>query len=177
MNCKAVTIIPSSELSSQLRVADYSECPSFWRNSFMIAKASINGERHGRIWKDPVPFTEGLVRGDHDGTSLIACGDEFEEHAGFGLVLGDVGQIVEDKQIELVERVDGGFELEFAAGDLQLLDEIGCSGEQHPPAVLDQCEADGCGEMALAAAGRPEQQDISPLGDQPSPAAIAMTWS
>lgn len=88
-------------------------------------EAVHRGERQGRIWKDPVSFTEGLVRGDDNGSSLIACGDEFEEHAGFGLVLGDVGQIVEDEQIELVELVDGGFELEFAAGDLQLLDEIG----------------------------------------------------
>lgn len=104
--------------------------------------------------KNPVPFPERLVCGDHDGSPLIACGDEGEEHTRFGLVLGDVDEIVEDEQIELVELGDGGFYLQFVAGDLQLLDEIGGSGEQHPPAVLDQREADGCGEMALSATRR-----------------------
>jgi len=44
--------------------------------------------------------------------------------------------------------------------DLQPLHEIGGSGEQHAPTVLDQCEAEGGREMALAAAGWAEQQDI-----------------
>ena len=51
-------------------------------------------------------------------------------------------------------------ERELAPGDLQLLDEIGGAGEQHAPAVLDEGEADGSGEMALAAAGRAEQQQV-----------------
>jgi hypothetical protein len=45
--------------------------------------------------------------------------------------------------VEAVESVDGGFEAEFAARDLKLLDEVGCSGEEHPPAILDRGEADG----------------------------------
>jgi hypothetical protein len=44
-------------------------------------------------------------------------------------------------------RVDGGLEGEFAAGDLELLDEVGGPGEQDPRSVLDQGEADACGEM------------------------------
>ncbi len=55
---------------------------------------------------------------------------------------------------------DGGFEVEFAARDLQLLDEIGGAGEEDAPAILDEGEADGRGEMALAAAGRPEQEQV-----------------
>ena len=37
--------------------------------------------------------------------------------------------------------------------DLQLLHEVGSSGEQNPVAIFDQGKADGGGEMALAAAG------------------------
>ena len=55
------------------------------------------------------------------------------------------------------------FEGELAARDLQPLDEIGGAGEQHAPAVLDEREADGCRQMALAAAGRAEQQQIGAL--------------
>lgn len=129
----------------------------------VMNKPIDRGEGHGGIRKDAVPFSKGLIGGDHDGAPLISCADEFEEHARFGLVLGDVGQIVEDEQIELVELCDGGFELELPPRDLKLLDEIGRAGEQHAPAVLDQGEADGRGEMALSAAGRPKQQDIGTL--------------
>ena len=121
-------------------------------------------EGHSRVREDPVPFAEGLVRGDQDGSSLVSGRDQFEQDAGLGLILGDIGEVVEDQQIELVELGDGGLELQFAAGDLQLLDQIGGSGEEHAPAVLDQREADGGREMALAAAGWPEHEDIGPLG-------------
>ncbi len=48
------------------------------------------------------------------------------EH-GFGLVLGDVGEVVEDQQVVLVEPGDGSFERKFAPSDLQALDERGGS--------------------------------------------------
>ena len=40
---------------------------------------------------------------------------------------------------------DRAFESEFAAGDLQALDEFAGAHEQHPPSVLDEGEADRCG--------------------------------
>ena len=67
------------------------------------------GERHGGIGEDPVPLSEGLVGGDQDGSPLVAGADQLEEHAGLGLVLGDVGEIIEDQQVELVEPGDGGY--------------------------------------------------------------------
>ena len=69
--------------------------------------------------------------------------DQLEQDARLGLVLGNVGEVVEDQEVEAVEPVEGGFEGEFAAGDLELLDEIGGPGEQDLPAVLDKSEADG----------------------------------
>ena len=53
--------------------------------------------------------------------------------------------------VELGERA---FEGEFTASDLQALDEIAGSREQDAPSVLDEREADGRREMALAAAGQ-----------------------
>ena len=47
------------------------------------------------------------------------------------------GKIVEDKQIETIEAVDRRLKAKIAAGDLQLLHEIGGSGEQNAVAVLD----------------------------------------
>jgi hypothetical protein len=62
-----------------------------------------------------------------------------------------------DQEVILVELGKRAFEREFAACDLQALDEIAGAHEQHAPSILDECEADGCRKMALAAAGRPEQ--------------------
>ena len=84
----------------------------------MVNKTVHRGEGHGRIGEDPIPFSKRLVGGDHDVAPLIPCGDEFEEHACFGLVFGDVGEIVEDEQVELVELCYGRFQLQFASCDL-----------------------------------------------------------
>ena len=84
-----------------------------------------------------------LIGGDEHGASLVAGADEFEQHAGLGLIFGDVGEVVEDQQVEAIEPVDGGFEAEFAARHLEFLDEIGSASEHEPPAALDEGEPDG----------------------------------
>ena len=56
-------------------------------------------ERHGLIREDLAPFAERLVGCDEHGAPFVACGDQLEQHAGLGLVLGDVGEIVEDEEI------------------------------------------------------------------------------
>jgi hypothetical protein len=73
-------------------------------------EAIDGGERHSLAREDPAPFAEGLIGGDQDGSAFVAGGDEFEKHAVPGLVLGDIGEIVEDQQVILVELVDRGFE-------------------------------------------------------------------
>jgi hypothetical protein len=45
-------------------------------------------------------------------------------------VLGDVGKIIEDQEIEAIEAVDGGLEVELAPRHLELLDEIGSADEE-----------------------------------------------
>jgi hypothetical protein len=62
----------------------------------VVDEAIDGGQRHGGIREDTVPFSEGLVRSDQDGSPLVAGADQLEEHAGLGLVLGDVGEVVED---------------------------------------------------------------------------------
>ena len=69
------------------------------------------GERHGGVREDPIPFAEGLIGGDQHRALFVACADELEQHAGLGLILGDVGEVIEDQQIEAIEAVDGGLEV------------------------------------------------------------------
>lgn len=61
----------------------------------VMDEAVDGGQRHGGIGKDLSPFAERLVGGDHHGSSFITGADEFEQHAGLGLVLGDIGEVVE----------------------------------------------------------------------------------
>ena len=103
-----------------------------------------DGDSHRRIGEDLAPVAEGLVGGDQQGSPLVAGADQLEQDAGLGLVLGDIGEVVEDQQVVFIEPGDGRFEGELAAGDLQPLHEIGGAGEQHAPAVFDQGEAGRC---------------------------------
>ena len=101
------------------------------------------GEGHGLIWKNPPPFTEGLIGGDQHGSALVAGTDELEEDAGFGLIFGDVGQVVEDQQMICVELGDGGFELQVTPESCRRpcreaaappRDDAECAGSSVPPA-------------------------------------------
>ena len=123
------------------------------------------GQCHCRVRKDRIPFPERLVGRDQHGAAFVSCTDEFEEHAGLGLVLGDVGDVIEDEQVELIEFRDCTFEDEIAARLLELLDQIGGAGEEDAVTVLDKCEHDGGAEMRLAYARRAKQHDVAALSD------------
>jgi hypothetical protein len=59
-----------------------------------------------------------LVGGDGDAAIFVAPSDQFEEDAGFGLILVGVGDVVENDQVELVEFGQGRLEDKIAAGGL-----------------------------------------------------------
>ncbi len=129
-----------------------------------VMDEAVDGrERHGLIGEDFAPLAERLVGGDQHGSPLIARGDQLEQHAGLGLILGDVGDVVEDEEVVAVEFGDRAFKRQFAAGDLKPLHKIGGAGEQHPPAVFDEGETERGREMAFAHARRAEQQDVGPF--------------
>ncbi len=104
----------------------------------MVHEPVGSRQRHGLIGENLAPFAEGLVGRDQQGSAFIAGGDQLEQHAGLGLILGDVGDIVEDQQLVLVELGDGGFEPHLPARHLQSLDEVGGAHEQHAPAVVNE---------------------------------------
>ncbi len=131
----------------------------------MVDKPVDGCQRHGRIGEDCIPFSEGLVGCDEHGSSLVSGADEFEQHAGLGLILGDVCDVVEDQKVEFVELRDGAFEDEIAPRLLQLLNQVGGPGEEHAVALLDKGKADGRAEMRLAHTWWPEQQDVAAFAD------------
>ena len=77
-----------------------------------------------------LPQSPRLVGRNEDRTALVAGADQLEQHAGLGLVLRDVGEVVENEEVEPVEPVDRGLEDQFATRDLELLHQIGRSREE-----------------------------------------------
>src|SRR5665213_3232482 len=83
-----------------------------------VDEAIDGGEGHGGVWEALAPFAERLVGGDQGGAALVAAADQLEENGGLGLLRGDVGQVVEDQEVEAVEPGDGRFEGQLATGEL-----------------------------------------------------------
>src|SRR5438445_8611623 len=129
----------------------------------VMNEAVDGGERHGLVWKDLAPFAEWLVGGDQHGAPLVAAADQLEQHAGLGLILADVDDVIEDQEMILVELGERAFQCELASRDLQTLYEIAGAHEQHAPSILDQSKSDGGCKMAFAAARRAEQQNVGAL--------------
>jgi hypothetical protein len=107
---------------------------------------------HRFVGKEAIPSAKWAICGNHDGSLLVSGRDKLEEYAGFGLVFVDIGYVVEDDEIVLVEFVDGAFKSEIAPCALEFLDEIGGPGEENPEAVFDQGRAEGGTKMRLSGA-------------------------
>ena len=84
-------------------------------------KAIDGRKRHSLVWEDLAPFAEWLIGCDHHGPPLVTRGDQLEQDARLGLILGDIGDVVEDKQIVAVELGDRAFEGQFATSNLEPL--------------------------------------------------------
>src|SRR5690348_7877744 len=125
-------------------------------------EAVDDSDRHCLVREDFAPFAEGLVGGDEERAPLVAGADELKEHAGFGLVFGDVGDVIEDQQVEFVELDNSGFEREFAAGDLEPLDEIGGAGKQCQPRST-RAKPSAAARWLLPPPGGPNNSKLAPL--------------
>ena len=128
----------------------------------MVDEAIDGGHGGGLVGEDLVPFAEGLVGGYEQRAPFVSRRDELEEHTGFGLILLHVGEVVEDQQMVAVEPGELAFESEFAPCHLQALHQIGCAGEEHAVAVLDEGEADDRGKMALPTPGSQNTRQLAP---------------
>ena len=69
----------------------------------VVDEAVDCGDHHGVVREDPVPVGKWLIGGDQHGAALVACADQLEQHGGFGMILVDVGQVIEDQQVVFVE--------------------------------------------------------------------------
>ena len=63
---------------------------------------------HSRIREDRVPRTKGLVGCDQHGSPFISGADQFEQHAGLGLILCDLAAIIHRGRIFALVRAARG---------------------------------------------------------------------
>ena len=119
LDCR-VTLWPSGALVLAFERGAAAEAIDVdFENRGVVNEAIDSGERHGGIWKDFSPGAERLICRDQGGSALVSSADQLEQHGGFRLILADVGEIIEDQEIEAVEPVDGGLQCQFAARHLK----------------------------------------------------------
>jgi len=108
---------------------------------------------HGPVGEDLIPAAEGLVGGDGNTAVFVAPSDQFEEDAGFGLILVGISDVVKDDQVELVEFGEGRLENEVASGSLEPLHQIAGPGVEDAMSGLHQSVANGAQDVRLAGPG------------------------
>src|ERR1019366_6509827 len=129
-------------------------------------EAAGQGGGDGVVAEDVAPAAECLVAGDDDAGGLVAGGDELEEQAG-GLGLeGAVADLVDDEQGVAAQAGDFLLDAAGAVGGGEAAGPGGGGGEQDAVPGLAGFNAQAGGEHGLARAGRPEQHDAGPGGDE-----------
>jgi hypothetical protein len=108
----------------------------------VVNEAIYRGQGHCRIRENLIPIAERLVGGDQHRPPFVAGADELEQHARLRLIFADVGEIIEDQQVEAIKTIDRSFECEFAPRNLQFLYEICGAGEEDAPPVLHKSKPD-----------------------------------
>src|ERR1700710_377528 len=92
------------------------------------------GDRHGWIREYIGPARERLVGRNQKTSALVPLGDQFEQDAGFGLVLAYVRQVTQDNHIETIKPGENGWQLQALPRGLQFLSELARACEQIPVA-------------------------------------------
>jgi len=88
-------------------------------------KPVYGGHRHAGVREDVMPARERLIGRYYEKTfALVPFSYQFEQHAGFSLVLSDVRQIIQDDQIEAVEFGKCRRQLQTLSRNLELLHQV-----------------------------------------------------
>ena len=96
-----------------------------------------------------------------------------EQQLPAGLGEGEIAEFVEDDEVEAREIIGEPSLAASARLSLELIDEIDGGEEAPARSGSDAASRDGDGQMRLAGAGSPDQDDIALLGDEAAGGEVA----
>ena len=103
---------------------------------------------------------DAAVAGQDDGGLEVALGDDLEQGGGGFGGQGQVAEFVDDQEAGAVEEAHGGGPASFDGGAVAAGGEVGGGGEVGAVAGFGGFAGQADGEVGLAQAGRPDQQDV-----------------
>ena len=117
------------------------------------------GGGHG-VGEDAFPLREDQVGRDAQGPAFVAFGDQGEEDLGLLVALGQVAQIVQEQEVEVVQLAQLSGQVEVALGGQKILHQAVGRYEEYGAAGFHQAVSQGAERVGLAGAGEPEGQHI-----------------
>lgn len=119
----------------------------------------------GGIGKDLIPFLEGAIGGDDDGTAFIATIDDFVQEVGGVVIIGKIGEFVDDEQLwAYIGLKPSAPERRGIA--LEMLNDIGSGAEQDGMADKDSTVGDVPCDHGFAEAVATDEDEIACLTDE-----------
>ena len=117
------------------------------------------GGGHG-VGEDAFPLGEDQVGRDAQRPAFVAFGDEGEKDLGLLSALGQVADIVQEQDVEVVQLAQLSGQVEVALGGEQVLHQAVGRREEDGVAGFHQAVARGAQRVGLAGAGEPEGQHV-----------------
>ncbi len=117
------------------------------------------GGGHG-VGEDAFPPGEDQVGRDAQRPPLVAFGDQGEEDLGLFVALGQVAQVVQEQEVEVVQLAQLSGQVEVALGGQQVLHQAVGRCEEDGVARFHQAVAQGTERVGLAGAGETEGQHV-----------------
>ncbi len=139
----------------------------FQDDSVVDHPVNRRGGGHG-VGEDALPLGEDQVGRDAQGPALVAFGDQGEEDLGLlvapvsstGQALGEVAQVVQEQEVEVVQLAQLSGQIEVALGGQQVLHQPVGRCEEDGAAGFHQAVAQGAERVGLAGAGETEGQHV-----------------
>ena len=121
----------------------------------------VYGRRGGHgVGEDAFPLREDQVGRDAQRPTFVAFGDEGEEDLGLLSALGQVAEIVQEQEVEVVQLAQLSGQVEVAFGGQQILHQAIGRREEDGVAGFHQPVSQGAERVGLAGAGQPEGQHV-----------------
>jgi len=120
---------------------------------------------NGGVAQGSMPLPGRKLTGDDGGRPVVSVFEDFEEVATLGILQRRDEQIVQDEDLELREPSEHPGVCPIGASDRDFLEQARHACVKRPISAAACSLGQRGGEIALAAAGLPNADDVVPVGD------------